>query len=302
MKFIYLKHEQINEVRWNRTIADSAHPLTYAYSWYLNSICENWGAIIATDYSLVMPLPFTTKLRNRQIYMPPFTPKLGYFFTKNYDKNTCNKILKLIPVNTTTLSLTLNKLSVCDIEKITFKKHYFSIDLFDNYNIIVDRYTQNLKFMLFDDPNKFYVISGIVSSEIIAFLTANNLLIDSRLLDILRRLVSITILKKTSKILSVYSAKNELVGIGIFVYSHQTADLVFTAAKNGDPRIIAQMIDDFIRSNAGKILTLNFETTLHTTSKENLFSEFGAIRYYKKHLHFKRLPKIIRFLSPKIKI
>ncbi len=298
MGIVYLKKNEINEQKWNKAISESVFPLTYAYSWYLNSICENWGAIVDEDYSFIMPLPYYTKFNQLHVYMPPFTPQLGIFFSKIQEKTIYSSIMNFIPNNMNSIQLVFNKTNNLHFEQNTSRKSYYSIDLYDNYNIIYKRYSAFLKQTIETNSNKKYIISGLSPNEIIMFLNNINYFKDNKLNDYLRKIISITTLKRLSTVLGIYSERNELIGTAIFILSSYTADLVLVAAENDDPQILALLIDKFIKINAGKIFSLNFECT-HSTNAENLYSEFSAIKYYKSELYFKRLPKIFRFLSKK---
>ncbi len=55
----YLKHDQIDQQRWDDCIAHAPNGLVYAWSWYLDIVHPGWEAlveIVDDKYLSVMPL------------------------------------------------------------------------------------------------------------------------------------------------------------------------------------------------------------------------------------------------------
>ena len=57
----------------------------YAYSWYLDAMCDQWYALVLDDYRAVMPLPLRRKFGLSYIYQPPMTQQLGVFARSDAD-------------------------------------------------------------------------------------------------------------------------------------------------------------------------------------------------------------------------
>lgn len=76
---IYLKHADINLLKWDDCIARANNSLIYGYSYYLNDMAENWDGLILNDYEAVMPLIWNKKLGIRYCYQPPFMQQAGWF-------------------------------------------------------------------------------------------------------------------------------------------------------------------------------------------------------------------------------
>ena len=58
----FLKRDKIDEQKWNNAVEQSLNSLPYAYSWYLDSVAENWAALVLGDYQTIMPLVWLHKL------------------------------------------------------------------------------------------------------------------------------------------------------------------------------------------------------------------------------------------------
>lgn len=75
----YVKRKDIDIVKWDNCIHNADNGLIYAYSFYLDAVCENWDALVLNDYKQVMPLPWKKKWGIRYVYQPPFIQRLGVF-------------------------------------------------------------------------------------------------------------------------------------------------------------------------------------------------------------------------------
>ena len=75
----YLKRKELDVTRWDRCIDDADNGLIYACSFYLDTMCDNWDALVLGDYQAVMPLPWRKKWGVKYVYQPAFIQRLGVF-------------------------------------------------------------------------------------------------------------------------------------------------------------------------------------------------------------------------------
>ena len=45
----YLSHEQIDKAKWDQCIDNASNGLIYAYSFYLDTMADNWDALVLND-------------------------------------------------------------------------------------------------------------------------------------------------------------------------------------------------------------------------------------------------------------
>ncbi|PWJ58522.1 hypothetical protein CLV98_104382 [Dyadobacter jejuensis] len=72
----------IDDAQWDRLISHSRQGVLYAFSWYLDRVCERWEALVvggSTGYSLVMPIPLRRKWGHWVVSQPYFCQYLGVF-------------------------------------------------------------------------------------------------------------------------------------------------------------------------------------------------------------------------------
>ncbi len=89
MAAIFVKHKDIDPIKWDNCIARAANKKIYALYNYLGIACQ-WDAIIYNDYEAVMPLPYKKRLGITYLYQPFFCQQLGIFCSDEY--NTKNHI------------------------------------------------------------------------------------------------------------------------------------------------------------------------------------------------------------------
>lgn len=85
----------IDTQRWDILIAQSDNGLIYAQSAYLNTMADNWEAIVLDDYRAVWPLPWRKKWGIKYYYTPAFIQQLGLIGSiEAGDMNTCIELIK----------------------------------------------------------------------------------------------------------------------------------------------------------------------------------------------------------------
>lgn len=68
----------VNVQQWDDKIHTAPEGLIYATTKYLNTIAQNWDALIVNDYEAIMPIPWKKKAGIKYAYTPAFTQQLGF--------------------------------------------------------------------------------------------------------------------------------------------------------------------------------------------------------------------------------
>lgn len=97
MKILHLRHNQIDRIKWDATIAQSLCDLPYAYSWYLDVVCSMWEALVTEDYAYVMPLPLKKKWGISYLIHPIWVQQLGVFSAQEITDEVCSAFYHRIP-------------------------------------------------------------------------------------------------------------------------------------------------------------------------------------------------------------
>jgi hypothetical protein len=75
----FLRNDEIDKSRWDACIASVPNGLVYANSWYLDTVCPGWCALVDDSWESVFPLPSGYKYFMHYLYPPFFTQQLGLF-------------------------------------------------------------------------------------------------------------------------------------------------------------------------------------------------------------------------------
>jgi hypothetical protein len=86
MNFIW--RPQIDIVKWDSLVARTKHASIYNYSYFLDSVCENWCVYVDEDYSVGIAIPFTNKLQTKIVYTPNFLRYVDFLGEINQDNIT----------------------------------------------------------------------------------------------------------------------------------------------------------------------------------------------------------------------
>ena len=97
MKILHLRHNQIDRIKWDATIAKSLCDLPYAYSWYLDVVCPMWEALATEDYAYVMPLPLKKKWGISYLIHPIWVQQLGVFSAQEVTTEIFSAFRRRIP-------------------------------------------------------------------------------------------------------------------------------------------------------------------------------------------------------------
>ena len=81
-EYMFLHSEEIDRKKWDETIANDPMSTAYVYSWYLDAVADQWGAIVSKDYGTIFPLAYKEKLGIKYFYQPFFTRCFGIFGSK----------------------------------------------------------------------------------------------------------------------------------------------------------------------------------------------------------------------------
>lgn len=277
----FVEYSSIDEEKWDQCIHSSFNSVVYAYSWYLDAVCE-WDALIEGDYERIMPLPRKKKLGIELIYQPFFTQQLGVFSSKILSGVHIDAFIQAIPSKFKHIHLnfnTLNKFSK-DNHLIAHQNH--ELDLINEYEKLIINYSKNLKRNLeVAKKHKLSIVSNIKPDELIALFRKEKgrsikHLKEGNYLK-LKRLIYTAIHKGIAEVYGVYNEVNELCAGAVFFRHNKKSIFLFSAntASGKSTRAMAFLIDDYIQKNSRTHLTLDFEGS-DIESLARFYQGFGS--------------------------
>ncbi|MFP4619718.1 MAG: hypothetical protein ACLFM7_00255 [Bacteroidales bacterium] len=284
----YLRNHEINFIKWDDCINNAHNGSLYAFSWYLDFICEEWEGIVLDDYLAVMPL-LTRKISGvKYVYTSRLANQLGVFSTEIMDKNMVNTFLDKVNRTFKIFEINLNKFNTIDSSVLRQKNNNtYEFDLITNYDIIRSAYSQALLDGIdHANRNHLHIFRGVTPSEFMEFINDKLVVVSIKqkkgTIYRLHRIADFMINHELGDIYGAYSPLNKLCAAVFFLKSKRQASMLFSGISQEGFRLKAMelLVDLFIRDNAEKNITLNFEN-LAIPNKEKFFTGFGA-----KNFHF----------------
>lgn len=74
----FVSTEDLDEEAWNKCARRHAHGRPYYQTWFLDTVCPDWDALVVGDYEAIMPLPRYTKYGVDWSIAPPWAGFLGF--------------------------------------------------------------------------------------------------------------------------------------------------------------------------------------------------------------------------------
>ena len=160
MKIERIKHNNIDFLKWDKTILSSQIPYVFAQAFYLNATCPNWDALVIGDYESIFPLTYKNKFGINYLPQPPFTSQLGVYGkvnleTEQYFYDYLLKHYKLI-------DLELNSTNKIQSIYISSKNTY-TID----YNLVYN-FNQNSKRNITKAIDHRFIVERVNDQDILA--------------------------------------------------------------------------------------------------------------------------------------
>ncbi len=300
----YLTYSEVDKAKWDDCIRLSFNGNIYAYSWYLDIFAEGWAALIENDYTAVMPLTARKKWGFNYLFQPFFIQQLGVFSTDKLSPDKVNQFIQHIPNKYRYIEINLNTFNTCnlaDFEITNFLTH--ELDLISTHEAIFRNYSENTKRNVRKAVDAGLRVDYNVSPEKIIELFRNNRgrgissYSENDYVNLLR-LIKMCMQFKVGLSIGVLDEKNELCAGAFFVEQNNKVIFLFSGSneKAKSTGAMAFLIDDFIKNNAQRNLTLDFEGS-NDKNLARFYKSFGSKECVYLHVRKNNLPKLIRWLK-----
>lgn len=300
-KVQFLRNHEIIRAKWDACINHSDNGLIYGHSFILDSICDDWDAIVTDDYSIVMPLPRRSKWGIRYIYQPPFIQRLGIFgnaINNELIETFYNEALKQFPFIHYNTSI-----HYVPIKGLLTPHQNYLIDLRRNYSLIQDEYSleclKNIRkaerrgCMFTTDVTVEQTIQMYQSAygNLHAFLLKSDY---SRFGIFLHNAIEIG----KAEILGVKDENDDLIYSAAILKDNKRLYYIMGAptAIGREKRAPYFFIDSLIRKHTESAFVLDFEGS-DIPNVAAFYQRFGPTAELYYELKWNNLPRIIRWLK-----
>ena len=283
MSISYIKYRDIDTGKWDKCIGLSFNASIYAFSWYLDILCEEWDALVEGNYLSVMPL-LTRRIMGRNIiYTPDFIKELGIFSRKPVQAEKTELFLNTIPSHFDYYQIILNKYNPLKTGRSIYTKRvHYNLDLIEPYYKLVRHFAPELRQKInLAIARRLSFIKGLSPNDFILFLQRHRIRLDRPVRDqnyrILRSIVASLIRNNAGDLFGVYNEHNDLASVGLFAWINNRIILLFHAVDPEQERdqphlyLIDRIIDKYSETNS----TLSFHFSNKTLTPE-IYTNFGA--------------------------
>ena len=296
MNIRYLQNHEIDQDKWDDCIAHSFNGLVYAYSWYLDAICDEWHALVENDYERVFPMVVKRKYGVDLLYQPFFTQQLGVFSRKILNQDVVDEFIGQIPSKFKYVEINLNTLNKVDDEKNELIPQLnLELDIIKAYDKIASKYSKNLQRNLKKAENaQLSLNKNSKPDEVIRLFRENNGAQYRHITDTdfmrFKRMVYAAVYKGMADIYGVYDRTNELCAGGVFMRSHNRASFLFSGLSTLGKKEGAMpfLLDTYIKDHAERHLTFDFEGS-NNVSLAKFYKGFGAQEIWYSKLIINRM-------------
>ena len=297
----YIQREHLDEEKYNDCIENSIQSNSYAFSWYLDIVCDNWDVLVLDDYEAVMPIPWRKKYGIKYVYPPLWVLQLGVYSNEAINENeflihlfSTFKFVELRMNTHNNVELYSEFLQLKQCQKLVLNTTYSSI---------LSKYRKDRKKDLQKATTADLIEKWNDHPSNLIELFKNN--IGKRTPNIkendyqnLEKLIAICIQKKVGEILAVYDKKNKLVA-SVFLLKHKNSITKLISSTNlKDRRNGANtfLIDRVIFKYHKDFSVFNFGGS-SIKSVASFSKSFGAETEKYHQLKMNKLPKVLQLFK-----
>ncbi len=281
----YIKHVDINFLKWDRVIQEAVNGNVYAYSWYLNIVSPEWDALVMDDYVAVMPLTVKSKYGICFMYQPFFAQQLGVYSTSVLSQDLVNTFLSAIPPKIRLIDYHLNIFNSCDSSSFEcVENQNYELDLILSYDRIYKGYSKNLKRNLKKAEKANLSLVDNIRPEEICTLFRNNQGREVKHWGDVEYRRFVTLVYKAihagmAFTRGVYDSRNVLLGGAVFFKNKSKIVFIFsgTELEARNYAVLPFILDQTIREYSQSATVFDFEGS-NKASLARFYRGFGATR------------------------
>ena len=299
----YITHNELDKSKWDNCIETASNGIVFAYSWYLDAVCDNWDALVLNEYEAVFPITKKSKFGLNYFFNPIFALQLGVFSNQKITTGLVNQFLEAIPKKLKLVDIQLNFGNSVENQlfEVSNKKCQF-IDLSSSYEEISKKYSTNLKRNLSKarKENCEIVLSLETENVIKLFKENRGETLKEMKDEQYKRLDSLLTQLKQRKLGKIYEClfENELVASACFSITNNRI-IYIKGGSTPTGREVGAMhliMDEVIHLNSSSNMIFDFGgSSIEQVARFN--HSFGSTDYEYQRLYRNNLPFIVKLLK-----
>ena len=293
----YLKNQEIDKLEWDTCLKNSHNGLFYASSYYLDTMCDDWHALVDGHYESIFPLPIRQKYGIPYIYAPAFTQQLGLFSPKKPEQQVLQQYLHAIPGKYKVIDLKLNGFNIAPAGVNVKSRHNYLLKLNEDYRIVSEAYHRNHKTNL----RKSFTFENRVVKDLEPEEVVKNFILDMPVQTVMgvkqdhfNRLIKVAkVLNKAGEAFTrgITTREGKVISSGLFIkYKKRITFLIGSTSAQGRAEFASwQLFDDVIREFSGNDLILDFEGS-DIDGVARFYKGFGAFPEIYHEISIRKFP------------
>ncbi|MCB0397070.1 MAG: GNAT family N-acetyltransferase [Flavobacteriales bacterium] len=282
--FRYIPHDQLDKKRWDETLGRCVNAMPYAQSYFLDTVCPGWNALVYGDYEALFPFPTGKKAWIGYSFTPPFVQQLGLFSPINPTSSQTDDVLRLCTEHALWIDLKMNhghqQLSDAIVQRWN---RNLVLDLSPSYDEVRKKYSTNLtRNIKKGKKNNIRISTGNDIKPVIALFRSDRGKnidgMDDRAYDLLARLYDKALAHGQSQLLLAATEDGKTIAGAFFLKWKDRHVLMFTGNSTEGKTLGAMpfLIDHHISQNAGQQgCLLDFEGS-NDDNLARFYGSFGA--------------------------
>lgn len=302
----YIKNHFIDKAKYDHCVRRDVSKIVYGYSWYLNTVCDNWDALILNDYDAVWPLPYRYKWGVKYFYRPSAVQQLGIFSKKTLSSDTVIKFITKLKKECKFAEVYLQEDQVdtlIDIQKIHLTPNVnLLVDLSTTYSQIYEKYNSNTRRSITKaSKNSLQLFENDGPPVLLNLFKENRgagLEVPNDFYQVMEKIMYQCLHTNMGKLWTVYGQGNQVVSGAFFVENEGRSTFLFSGINEEGKKLGAMhhLINEYIIFNSEKLDWLDFEGS----NNENLarfYKGFGAEERSYTGLKYNNLPWPLNMLK-----
>ena len=303
MEIKIFQRGEIDDKRWNGCVHFALSAMPYAYTWYLDNVCEEWFGLVVGKYKMVMPIVLGKKWGVKYNYQPFFTQQLGVYSDLPISQETMDAFFKKLPKDLKYVEMSLNESNYPPKGVEAHERKNFLLDLKPNYEDIAEQYSGSIKRNIKKARKHNLQIHGQFSPEVFADFYKKNTTpkingFQEKHYYMMLRLIYAAIHYNMGFLIGAFSEDGQMQAANFMInHPQRLINLMPTSSESArENGAMSFLIDHVIERNAGQNKHLDFEGSM-LEGVAKFYRGFGAKAHPYYHVKLNLLPKILRIFK-----
>jgi len=279
----YISKKNLSIEKYDRCIQQAENGLIYAYSWFLDSVADGWGALVLGDYQAVMPIPYLKLKRNlflKNIYQPDFCQQLGVFSAQLTQEEANQFFESFLTLKPKSYSFNFHDSKCFFKDKFEVKERInYELNLANSYQDITTNYSKNTKRNIQKSiKSKLKFVEKLSVDTFILFKKEQtHYKTNSKQTKKMEKMIKVAIKNGFGEIFGIYQSE-KLVATAFFLVDKKRLISLITASSELGKKLgaIAFLNDHLIKVHAGSNKTFDFEGSM-LSGVARFYKSFGAV-------------------------